>query len=80
MTPQTVRELIEWILAIYLGLVITRRLLIAYKSLFETIPPGQSKEWTFSIPSGHGLALNFTNLDGKQGKWTLSAFKITRRN
>lgn len=44
MSTQVYFAIIEWLLAIYLGLKITEKLFKAYFKLFDTTPPGQSKE------------------------------------
>lgn len=64
---------------VVLTLIIACKALLDYNKLFDTVPKGESKGWHFTLPTGHGIAIVFINLDGKHGKWAMAGFRNSRR-
>lgn len=62
-----------------LVVLIAFRVLLAYNRLFDSVPKGESKQWTYTLPTGHRIAFVFTNKDGKHGTFACGGFRITRR-
>lgn len=64
---------------VVLTLIVVCKAMLDYNKLFDTIPKGKSKQWTFTLPTGHGIAIEVINVDGKNAKWTIGGFRNSRR-
>lgn len=70
-----------FVMPFLIAFIVTLRLVILYydfiNDLLNKTPEGSSKEWIWTLPSGYGFAIVFTNTGNNKYKWHIGVFKVT---
>jgi hypothetical protein len=73
---------LQFVLQFLPGFAAIITLVIAYHyyidDLLKITPVGTAKQWIWTLVTGHGFAICFTNLGDKCYEWQLGFFKITK--